>query len=57
MLEKSKTVYEIFLISLNKRIQQTQVKAALAVSQELIMLYRSIGQDIVTAQQENQPTP
>jgi predicted nuclease of restriction endonuclease-like (RecB) superfamily len=52
MLEKSKTEYEIFLLNLKKRIQQTQVKAALAVSQELIMLYWSIGQDIVKAQQE-----
>jgi predicted nuclease of restriction endonuclease-like (RecB) superfamily len=52
MLEKPTTEYEIFLLNLKKRIQQTQVKAALAVSQELVVLYWSIGQDIVKAQQE-----
>ncbi len=52
MLEQTKTEYEIFLSNLKKRIQQTQVKAALAVSQELVVLYWSIGQDIVAAQKE-----
>jgi predicted nuclease of restriction endonuclease-like (RecB) superfamily len=52
MLRQPKTEYEIFLTNLKKRIQLTQIKAALAVSQELIMLYWSIGQDIVTAQKQ-----
>ena len=46
--------YNVFLQNLKSRIQHTQVRAALAVSHELISLYWSIGQDIVEAQARHQ---
>jgi len=44
--------YTTFLRSLKERIRQAQVKAALAVNQELILLYWQIGRDILERQQE-----
>ncbi|MFZ9739446.1 MAG: PDDEXK nuclease domain-containing protein [Prochlorotrichaceae cyanobacterium] len=44
--------YEGFLKDLKTRIRQAQVKAALAVNQELILLYWQIGQDILQCQSE-----
>jgi len=44
--------YTEFLDGLKQRIRSAQVKAALAVNQELIHLYWQIGHDILTRQQE-----
>lgn len=44
--------YDTLLKGLKERIQQAQVKAALSVNQELISLYWSIGQDILTQERE-----
>ncbi|HEX2913478.1 MAG TPA: PDDEXK nuclease domain-containing protein [Chloroflexia bacterium] len=44
--------YEDFLNSLKERIRKSQVRAALAVNQELVMLYWEIGQDIMLRQKE-----
>ena len=44
--------YADFLADIKSRIQTAQVRAALAVSRELLELYRQIGRDIVTRQQE-----
>lgn len=44
--------YKTFLRSLKDRIQQAQIKAALAVNQELTLLYWQIGKDILTRQQQ-----
>lgn len=42
--------YDILLESLKTRIRQAQVKAALAVNHELVLLYWHIGKDILTRQ-------
>ena len=42
--------YELFLTDLKKRIRTAQVKAALAVNKELILLYWQIGRDILQRQ-------
>lgn len=42
--------YEQFLQSLKKRVQQAQIKAALSVNRELILLYWQIGRDILERQ-------
>lgn len=42
--------YPILLEELKKRIQQAQLRATLAVNHEMVMLYWSIGQDILTRQ-------
>lgn len=44
--------YDDFLKDLKSRIRQAQVKAALAVNQELILLYWQIGQDILQRQDQ-----
>ncbi|MEM9806485.1 MAG: PDDEXK nuclease domain-containing protein [Cyanobacteria bacterium P01_D01_bin.56] len=44
--------YRRFLQSLKERIQSAQVKAALAVNQELILLYWQIGREILDRQQQ-----
>ncbi|MEM9447145.1 MAG: DUF1016 N-terminal domain-containing protein, partial [Cyanobacteria bacterium P01_E01_bin.6] len=43
--------YDLFLSSLKTRIRTAQVKAALAVNRELILMYWHIGQDILQRQQ------
>ncbi|MEO1144421.1 MAG: PDDEXK nuclease domain-containing protein [Cyanobacteria bacterium J06638_22] len=43
--------YSAFLQDLKARIRTAQVKAAIAVNQELILLYWQIGQDILIRQQ------
>jgi predicted nuclease of restriction endonuclease-like (RecB) superfamily len=43
--------YRTFLENLKTRIRAAQVKAALAVNQELILLYWQIGQEILSRQQ------
>lgn len=45
-------VYTSFLRSLKERIRQAQIRAALAVNNELIMLYWQIGRDILSRQQK-----
>jgi hypothetical protein len=42
--------YEAFLGEVKERIRAAQVKAALSVNRELIVLYWSIGRDILTRQ-------
>ena len=42
--------YEAFLKDLKERIRTAQVRAALAVNRELVLLYWSIGRDILTRQ-------
>jgi predicted nuclease of restriction endonuclease-like (RecB) superfamily len=44
--------YDAFLSDLKARIRAAQVKAALAVNQELVMLYWHIGKEILHRQQE-----
>lgn len=44
--------YAAFLSDLKFRIQQAQVKAALAVNHELVVLYWQIGQNILKRQQQ-----
>ena len=44
--------YEAFLTDLKHRIRTAQVKAAIAVNHELILLYWQIGMDILTRQQQ-----
>ena len=46
------TDYPAFLDDLKNRIRQSQVKAALAVNSELVMLYWQIGTDILKRQNE-----
>jgi len=43
--------YAAFLNGLKQRIRSAQIKAALAVNQELILLYWQIGRDILTRQE------
>lgn len=44
--------YTAFLRSLKERIQQAQIRAVLAVNQELTLLYWQIGKEILTRQQQ-----
>jgi len=44
--------YETFLHELKERIRTAQVRAALAVNRELILLYWQIGQDILERQRQ-----
>lgn len=44
--------YDDFFRKLKERIRSTQVKAALAINQELVLLYWQIGREILQRQQE-----
>src|SRR5581483_12396539 len=44
--------YADLLAAIKQRIQTAQVRAAVAVNRELILLYWQIGQDILRRQQE-----
>lgn len=44
--------YDAFLSDLKQRIRTAQVKAALAVNRELVLLYWQIGRDILTQQEQ-----
>ena len=44
--------YDDFLSDLKERIQRSQVQAALAVNQELVMLYWQIGREILLKERE-----
>lgn len=48
----SDSSYESFLRDLKSRIQTAQVRAALAVNRELVLLYWQIGQDILLRQEQ-----
>ena len=43
--------YPEFIVSLKNRIRSAQVKAALSVNRELVLLYWQIGDDILTRQE------
>jgi DUF1016 N-terminal domain len=45
--------YEALLRDLKERIGAAQVRAALAVNRELVLLYWSIGRDILARQKEH----
>ena len=45
--------YEPFLKDLKERIRTAQIRAALAVNRELVLLYWSIGRDILTRQKQH----
>jgi len=44
--------YQSLLANLKQRIQEAQVRAGLAVNRELVLLYWSIGREILTRQKE-----
>src|SRR5436190_15817941 len=44
--------YDDFLRDLKERIRSAQVRAALAVNRELVLLYWQIGRDILARQQQ-----
>ncbi|HOL40567.1 DUF1016 N-terminal domain-containing protein [Methanospirillum sp.] len=44
--------YPTFLTELKTHIRQAQLKAALSVNKELILLYWKIGKDILTSQEK-----
>ena len=44
--------YQSLLADLKQRIQEAQVRAGLAVNRELVLLYWSIGREILSRQQE-----
>ncbi|MDZ7970566.1 MAG: DUF1016 N-terminal domain-containing protein [Nostoc sp. DedSLP03] len=46
------TNYDAFLSTLKQRIRTAQVRAALAVNKELVLLYWQIGREILQRQQE-----
>lgn len=46
------TGYDEFLRELKERIRSAQVRAALAVNRELVLLYWQIGRDILSRQQQ-----
>ncbi len=49
---KQQAAYDDFLRALKERIRTAQVRAALAVNQELVLLYWQIGRDILQRQRE-----
>ncbi len=53
----SKLGYEEFLGELKERIRNAQVRAALAVNRELVLLYWQIGQEILQRQQHQGGEP
>jgi hypothetical protein len=44
--------YDAFLQSLKARIRQAQLKAALSVNRELVLLYWEIGREILARQMD-----
>lgn len=44
--------YQAFLRNLKERISEAQVRAALTVNRELILLYWQIGQEILMRQED-----
>jgi hypothetical protein len=52
-VERETAGYGGLLEELETRIRTVQVRAALAVARELVLLYRQIGRDIVARQRES----
>jgi predicted nuclease of restriction endonuclease-like (RecB) superfamily len=50
--EKLPADYQAFLQSIKTRVQQAQLKAVVAVNQELIVLYWQIGKEILARQEQ-----
>ncbi|MGH6815750.1 MAG: DUF1016 N-terminal domain-containing protein [Hyphomicrobiaceae bacterium] len=46
------STYPAFLTELKERIRTARVKAALSVNRELVLLYWSIGRDILAQQHQ-----
>ncbi len=46
------TNYDAFLTTLKQRVRTAQMRAALAVNQELVLLYWQIGREILQRQQD-----
>ncbi len=44
--------YQEFLVEIKQRIQEAQIRAALSVNRELVLLYWHIGRDVLHRQQE-----
>jgi hypothetical protein len=44
--------YGEFIVSLKNRIRSAQLKAAVSVNRELVLLYWQIGNDILTRQEQ-----
>ena len=44
--------YHAFLQNIKTRVQQAQLKAVVAVNQELILLYWQIGKEILARQEQ-----
>jgi|SRR5271157_2512441 len=44
--------YDSFLITLKERVRAAQLRAALSVNRELVLLYWGIGRDILARQKE-----
>ena len=51
-MDRLSTEYQELLISLKQRIRTSQLRAALAVNQELILLYWQIGKEILLRQSQ-----
>lgn len=51
-MDRLSTEYQELLISLKQRIRTSQIRAALAVNRELIILYWQIGQEILLRQSQ-----
>ncbi len=51
-IERHPAGYDELLVQLKERIRGAQVRAALSVNRELVLLYWSIGRDILARQQE-----
>jgi predicted nuclease of restriction endonuclease-like (RecB) superfamily len=51
-MDRLSTEYQELLISLKQRIRTSQIRAALAVNQELILLYWHIGREILLRQSQ-----
>jgi predicted nuclease of restriction endonuclease-like (RecB) superfamily len=51
-MDRLSTEYQELLISLKQRIRTSQIRAALAVNQELILLYWQIGREILLRQSQ-----
>ena len=51
-MDRLSTEYQELLIILKQRIRTRQIRAALAVNQELILLYWQIGREILLRQSQ-----
>jgi predicted nuclease of restriction endonuclease-like (RecB) superfamily len=51
-MDRLSTEYQELLVSLKQRIRASQIRAALAVNRELILLYWQIGREILLRQSQ-----